>query len=173
MRPQRYFVLTLIIGLSLAHTAANVRVSMNNMQTADEPMQRTDRNSMIAHQELLEKARKGRIDIYFEGDSITRRWGTSDDEVQTVPGKLAPEFLRLECCQLRLGRRHDAKHTVAARRRRAWTNVNPKIIVVLAGTNNVGNKSPARQNDAEKKAADIPRGSGRFSTSAVAKLPTP
>jgi hypothetical protein len=40
---------------------------------ADRPSQRTDRNSQIAHEQLLAKARQGRIDIYFEGDSITRR----------------------------------------------------------------------------------------------------
>jgi hypothetical protein len=34
-----------------------------------------DRNSQIAHEQLLAKARRGRIDIYFEGDSITRRRG--------------------------------------------------------------------------------------------------
>jgi hypothetical protein len=39
---------------------------------------RTDRNSMLAHGQLLDKARKGGIDIYFEGDSITRRWGATD-----------------------------------------------------------------------------------------------
>ena len=27
---------------------------------------------------MLEKARQGGIGIYFEGDSITRRWGTSE-----------------------------------------------------------------------------------------------
>src|SRR5262245_3666311 len=40
---------------------------------------RTDANSQLAHRQLIEKARKGRIDIYFVGDSITRRWGTSDE----------------------------------------------------------------------------------------------
>src|SRR5262249_17246319 len=44
----------------------------------DRPEPRTDRNSQIAHIQLLEKAKRGGIDIYFEGDSITRRWGTSD-----------------------------------------------------------------------------------------------
>ena len=46
---------------------------------ADQPLQRSDANSQIAHAELLEKAKQGRIDVYFVGDSITRRWGTSDD----------------------------------------------------------------------------------------------
>src|SRR5260370_19956512 len=47
---------------------------------ADQPSPRTDQNSRIAHTQLLEKARKEGIDIYFEGDSITRRWGTSDEQ---------------------------------------------------------------------------------------------
>ena len=45
---------------------------------ADEPVARTDQISLAAHAQLLEKAGKGRIDIYFEGDSITRRWGATD-----------------------------------------------------------------------------------------------
>ena len=45
---------------------------------ADKPVSRTDQNSLVAHAQLLEKARKGGIDIYFEGDSITRRWGATD-----------------------------------------------------------------------------------------------
>jgi hypothetical protein len=30
---------------------------------------------MTAHQQLLAKSKQGRIDVYFEGDSIIRRWG--------------------------------------------------------------------------------------------------
>src|SRR3954471_4694717 len=45
---------------------------------ADKASPRTDANSQTAHRQLLEKAKKGGIDIYFEGDSIVRRWGCSD-----------------------------------------------------------------------------------------------
>ncbi|HSQ57499.1 MAG TPA: hypothetical protein VLM40_17390, partial [Gemmata sp.] len=41
------------------------------------PIARTDANSRKAHEQLLEKAKKGRIDLYFAGDSITRRWGAT------------------------------------------------------------------------------------------------
>ncbi len=51
---------------------------------ADRPAPRTDQNSMIAHAQLLEKARQGVIDIYFVGDSITRRWGTSDEQYKEL-----------------------------------------------------------------------------------------
>src|SRR5262245_7930842 len=63
-----------------AHDRA-IQSQMNSVP-ADQPSARTDQNSMIAHQELLAKTRQGSIDVYFEGDSITRRWGTSDEQYQ-------------------------------------------------------------------------------------------
>src|SRR4051812_45668230 len=45
---------------------------------ADRPVPRTDANSKLAHQQLVEKASRGGIDVYFLGDSIVRRWGATD-----------------------------------------------------------------------------------------------
>src|SRR5688572_24431825 len=45
---------------------------------ADVPVPREDANSRLAHEHLVRKAREGRIDVYFAGDSITRRWGALD-----------------------------------------------------------------------------------------------
>src|SRR5262249_1062972 len=45
---------------------------------ADRAAPRIDETSMTAHAQLLEKAKHGRIDVYFEGDSIVRRWGALD-----------------------------------------------------------------------------------------------
>jgi hypothetical protein len=47
-------------------------------QNADKPVPRPDANSKLAHEQLLAKRGQGRIDVYFEGDSITRRWGATD-----------------------------------------------------------------------------------------------
>ena len=55
-----------------------ISVTMLGAQDGSGPVARADENSRIAHTQLLEKARRGGIDVYFEGDSITRRWGTSD-----------------------------------------------------------------------------------------------
>ena len=71
-----------------------------------------DANSQLAHEQLLEKAKKGGIDIYFEGDSITRRWGATD--YPHVSCKLEHEFLRMERGGFRLGRRPDSEHSLAA-----------------------------------------------------------
>jgi len=45
---------------------------------AGDAAMRTDANSKLAHEQLLAKRTQGKIDIYFEGDSIVRRWGATD-----------------------------------------------------------------------------------------------
>jgi hypothetical protein len=57
--------LTLIFGVS---------GFARKIESADTVVPRKDKNSMIAHEQLLEKSKKGQIDVYFFGDSITRRW---------------------------------------------------------------------------------------------------
>ena len=47
-------------------------------QATDQPVARTDANSKLAHEQMLANLKKGRIDVYFEGDSITRRWRATD-----------------------------------------------------------------------------------------------
>jgi hypothetical protein len=54
---------------------------------ADQPAPRTDQNSQTAHTQLLEKAKKGGLDIYFEGDSMS-------ESGASFPGMRRPEALR-------------------------------------------------------------------------------
>jgi len=105
----------------------------------DQPVPRTDQNSSIAHSQLLEKAKKGGIDVYFEGDSITRRWGATDypefleNWKQNFFGWNAANFgWGADSIQNILWRLHNGE----------LDGVNPKVIVLLAGTNNVGNRPP-------------------------------
>ena len=111
---------------------------------ADRPTPRTDENSRLAHEQLLVKAKSGRIDIYFEGDSITRRWGATD-----YPELLAhwkANFLGWNAADFGWGA--DRVENILWRLENGeMDGVNPKIIVLLAGTNNVGNRAPAEGND--------------------------
>lgn len=104
------------------------------------PVARTDKNSLIAHEQLLQKKSQGRIDLYFEGDSITRRWGATDypqlleNWKQNFFGWNAADFGwgadRIENILWRLDNGElDGLH--------------PKVIVLLAGTNNIGAHDPA------------------------------
>lgn len=120
---------------------------------ADQPISRTDQNSVVAHAQLLDKARKGGIDIYFEGDSITRRWGATD-----YPDLLANwnrNFFGWNAADFGWG--GDTTQNVLWRLNNGELDgVNPKIIVLLAGTNNVGDTVPAGGDEA--KVADITSG---------------
>ena len=102
---------------------------------SDLAVPRTDSNSRKAHVQLLEKAKKGDIDIYFEGDSITRRWGATD-----YPQNLAnwkENFYGWNAADFGWGA--DRIQNVLWRLENGELDgVNPKVIVLLAGTNNIG-----------------------------------
>jgi lysophospholipase L1-like esterase len=112
---------------------------------ADRPVPRSDNTSRIAHEQLLAKAKQGRIDIYFEGDSIIRRWGATDypqlleNWKQNFFGWNAADF----------GWGADRVENILWRIENGELDgVNPKVIVLLAGTNNVGNRVPPEGIDA-------------------------
>jgi lysophospholipase L1-like esterase len=120
---------------------------------ADQPVPRPDRNSQIAHEQLLQKAAKGGIDIYFEGDSIIRRWGATDypellaNWNQNFFGWNAADFgWGADTIQNILWRLHNGE----------LDGVHPKVIVLQAGTNNVVNTIITVTE--EEKVADITRG---------------
>jgi len=120
---------------------------------ADQPVPRIDPNSKLAHEQLLEKAAKGGIDIYFEGDSITRRWGATD-----YPEFLAnwnKNFFGWNAADFGWGA--DSIQNILWRLQNGELDgVHPKVIVLLAGTNNVGNTMPAEGDEA--RVADITKG---------------
>jgi lysophospholipase L1-like esterase len=131
---------------------------------ADRPVMRADRNSHLAHSQLLEKAKAGGISVYFLGDSITRRWGATDypdflaNWKQNFHGWNAGNFgWGGDTTQNILWRLHNGE----------LDGVNPKVIVLLAGTNNVGKEAG---NDA--KVADITRGLSAIVDLCRAKAPT-
>jgi lysophospholipase L1-like esterase len=126
-------------------------------EPADSPVPRKDKNSQTAHLQLLEKAQKGGIDVYFLGDSITRRWGTSDEKYKTFLENWQQNFFGWNAGNFGWG--GDTTQNILWRLENGEIdNVNPKIIVLLAGTNNVGNKSPQEKSDIETRAADITKG---------------
>jgi len=121
---------------------------------ADLPVPRTDANSRLAHEQLLAKRTQGRIDVYFVGDSITRRWGATDYPdflahwKSTFSGWNAGDF----------GWGADStQHILWRLEHGELDGVNPKVIVILAGANNVNNV-PAVPGQAARKIADVTSG---------------
>jgi lysophospholipase L1-like esterase len=101
------------------------------------PVPRADENSQIAHRQLVEKARKGGIDAYFLGDSITRRWGTSDAAWREMHANWTANFYGWNAGNFGWGA--DTTQNILWRIRNGeLDDVNPKVIVLLAGTNDIG-----------------------------------
>ena len=129
----------LLVAVSTAPASAQPAPGRGRGPAIDQPAPRTDQNSQLAHTQLLEKAKKGGIDVYFEGDSITRRWGATDypqfldNWKQNFFGWNAADF----------GWGADRIQNILWRLENGeLDNVNPKVIVLLAGTNNVGGSPP-------------------------------
>ena len=97
---------------------------------------RTDPNSQIAHQQLLEKAKKGGIDLYFLGDSITRRWATTDVQYKDFLANFTENFYGWNAGNFGWGA-DSVQHVLWRIENGELDGVNPKVIVLLAGTNNV------------------------------------
>lgn len=128
----------------VAPTAAEAR------WPADRATPRTDSNSMLAHRQLLEKRTRGTIDVYFMGNSITRRWGATD-----YPHFLASwreSFHGWNAANFGWGG-DRVEHMLWRIEHGELDGVHPKVIVLLAGTNNVG-----RVPGGDEKVADIGRG---------------
>jgi lysophospholipase L1-like esterase len=110
----------------------------------NEAVQRTDDNSRIAHDQLIAKAKAGGIDLYFLGDSITRRWGCSDPQWSELLANWEENFFGWNAGNFGWGA--DTIQNMLWRIQNGeLEGVNPKVIVILAGTNNVGNQPGDQQ----------------------------
>jgi lysophospholipase L1-like esterase len=110
---------------------------LNVFSAFSQPLPRTDRNSQIAHEQLLEKAKQGGMDIYFAGDSITRRWGTSDAAYREFLENWRRNFFGWNAANFGWGA--DTVQNILWRLVNGELDgVHPKVMVLLAGTNNLG-----------------------------------
>ena len=125
-----------------------VYATLKTPRNVHAPVERRDPNSRMAHQQLIAKTKQGTIDIYFEGDSITRRWGATD----------YPKFLDHWRRQFHgwnaadFGWGGDTTHNILWRLQNGeFDGVSPKVIVLQAGTNNLPWRGPAN----EEAVADV------------------
>ncbi len=124
-----------------------------NPSSATRAVPRVDANSVQAHKDLLDKANAGGTDVYVQGDSIARRWGATD-----YPEFLAnwkENFWGWNAADFGWGA-DRTEHILWRLENGELDGVNPKVVVILAGTNNVGNR-PGDAAKADDIAAGIKR----------------
>ena len=98
------------------------------------PLPRDDANSREAHKQLLQKTKQGQIDVYFQGDSITRRWGATD-----YPRLLAhwkKTFHGWNAANFAWGG-DNTHHMLWRMLNGELDGISPKVICLLAGANNL------------------------------------
>jgi cephalosporin-C deacetylase-like acetyl esterase/lysophospholipase L1-like esterase len=156
---------TLVRGGAVLPDRAAAAKAAVAFPAADQPLPRTDENSKIAHLQLLAKAKQGRIDVYFVGDSITRRWGCSDPQYAELLANWRENFFGWNAANFAWG--GDSTQNILWRLENGELDgVNPKVIVIQAGTNNFGG-GPAD----EGKIADVTRGIRAIVEACRAKAP--
>jgi lysophospholipase L1-like esterase len=125
------------------------------IERSDVATPRTDMNSKLAHEQLLAKRKAGQIDAYFMGDSITRRWGASDEQYKELFSNWSANFTGWNAADFGWG--GDKTQNMLWRLQNGELDeINPKVIVLMAGTNNVGRATPL--GDASERAAEVARG---------------
>jgi lysophospholipase L1-like esterase len=139
------------IGLSIGILVASAAAAADE-RGADRAAPQGNPLFQAAHEMLLAKRTAGVIDVYFLGDSITRRWqGTDYPEHKknwdkNFHGWNAADF----------GWGGDSTQNVLWRLENGELDgVRPKVVVLMVGTNNVGPQRPA---DEEARAEDVARG---------------
>jgi lysophospholipase L1-like esterase len=111
---------------------------MTQQLPADQPLPRTDVNSKLAHSQLVHKAKQGRIDVYFVGDSITRRWGCTDPMYRPLLNHWRKSLFGWNAANFGWG--GDTTQNILWRLNNGELDgPTPKVFVILAGTNNLAN----------------------------------
>ncbi|HEY8509691.1 MAG TPA: GDSL-type esterase/lipase family protein, partial [Steroidobacteraceae bacterium] len=124
-------------------------------EPADKPSPRLDENSRIAHEQLLAKRKQGQIDLYFLGDSITRRWGAAEPKYAHLLAHWNASFHGWNAANFGWG--GDKTQNILWRLENGeLDDVNPKVIVLMAGTNNIGSITPV--GDDADRIAEVTRG---------------
>ena len=162
----RFLLLATVTALSCSAGTPPETAGPGDRGSCARPVPRTDANSRGAHEQLVEKARKGGIDVYFVGDSITRRWGCTDRQYRPLLKNWQTNFFGWNAANFGWG--GDRLENILWRLENGeLEGVHPKVIVVLAGINNIG-KVPAN----EDKIADLTLGLKTILDVCRAKAPT-
>ena len=141
MKFDRVFVMCaalLVAGVSgvLAEAPASAPAVAVGSNVADQPSPKgrdgvIDKNFEARHEKYVELAKKGGIDLYFIGDSITDGWHGSGKEVWKK------EFAGWNAENFGIGG-DRTQHVLWRLENGELDGVKPKVFVMMIGTNNLG-----------------------------------
>lgn len=104
---------------------------------ATRPEPRKDDWWMNRHKAFVATAAKGGVDVLFIGDSITEGWGGNGKEVWKT------RFAKWHPANFGIGGDRTQHVLWRITEGKELTGIDPKVIVLMIGTNNVGSNTPA------------------------------
>jgi lysophospholipase L1-like esterase len=143
------FVPAILFG---AESASDATAHQGQNQ-ASTPMPQGTAMFLPAHEALLEKAKSGEIDVYFLGDSITRRWHGND--YPRFQENWKANFHGWNAANFGWGA-DSTQNALWRLQHGELDGVNPKVVVLLIGTNNVSGLSADAATDED--IADVAQG---------------
>lgn len=132
-------IFSLALGLVTVSVASSFQIDRGG--TAARAVPRDEEWWMNAHRSILERSRKP-VDLLFLGDSITHRWQGNDVWRQFYGGRNAANY----------GIPGDqTEHLLWRVTHDEVQGIQPKVVVLMIGTNNIGRNTPSEIAEAIKQ----------------------
>ncbi|MCS7167699.1 MAG: GDSL-type esterase/lipase family protein [Gemmatales bacterium] len=132
-------VVTLLVNVLIGAAA------QEQLHSAIKPVPR-DAKWLKRHETFVALAKRGGIDVLFLGDSITDSWGGEGHSPQAPGAKIfAREFVPLQAANFGIGG-DRTQHVLWRIQNGALDGIQPKVVMLLIGTNNTnGNDNTAEE----------------------------
>jgi lysophospholipase L1-like esterase len=135
-----------------APETGTINLEATNVTRFAQPVPQANALFEAAHKMLLEKKTQGVIDVYFIGDSITRRWHSNDYPAHQKNWQA--NFHGWNAADFAWG--GDSTQNALWRLKNGELDgVNPKVVVIMIGTNNIGKMPPQSDEFVEDVASGI------------------
>jgi lysophospholipase L1-like esterase len=119
----------------LGFVAAGVSADEKAANPAAKPNERKDAGAVKRHQSFVERAKKGDVDVLFVGDSITQGWEGAGKKVWDE------RFTKLKPANFGIGGDRTEHVLWRITEGKELEGIDPKVIVLMIGTNNFGANS--------------------------------
>ncbi|HEY2786614.1 MAG TPA: GDSL-type esterase/lipase family protein [Fimbriiglobus sp.] len=135
---RRSFVLAAVLF------AATSLVAQQKTNSATTPLERKDAGSVRLHKSFLKRANERPVDVLFLGDSITQGWSGNGKTVWKE------HFNNWKPANFGIGGDRTEHVLWRITEGKELENVDPKVVVLMIGTNNVGSNSAEQIADGVK-----------------------
>jgi lysophospholipase L1-like esterase len=133
----------LAVALAFAFVLAAPLGAEEKKEQADNPAAKSierlgQKNWKDRHEKFVEVAKKGDVDVLFLGDSITQGWEGKGKEVWKK------NFEPLKAANFGIGGDQTGHVLWRITEGKELEGINPKVAVIMIGTNNTGSHTPAQ-----------------------------